>query len=70
MFYLGLARLLLDAALRICPQEITRSCLTSPWKTLSFPSLLLRLTRYNATTHKLIFQQRQTGADFAQKQPL
>ena len=51
--FLGLAGLLLGISLGLCPQEIPRSRLASPWKTLSLPPLLLRLT-HSSWCNKLI----------------
>ena len=43
--FLGLAWLLLRISLGLCPREISRSSHASPWKTPSFPPLLLSLTQ-------------------------
>ena len=44
--FLGLAGLLLGISLRLCPWEIPRSSPAIPWKTPSFPPILLRLLQY------------------------
>ena len=44
--FLGLAELLLGISLGLCPREIPQSSPASPWKTPSFPPLLLRLNQY------------------------
>ena len=44
--FLGLAGLLIGISLWLHAREIPWSSPASPWKTLSFPPLLLRLTQY------------------------
>ena len=44
--FLWMAGLLLGISLGLCPWEIPRSSPASPWKTLSFPPILLRLNQF------------------------
>ena len=53
--FLGLAGLLLRISLRLRPWEIPRSSPASPWKTQSFPPLLLRLTHPLSSSFVLSF---------------